>query len=234
MSGHSKWSQIKHKKALVDAKKGKIFGKLARAIAIAARGNPDPTTNLRLRGEVERARSVNMPNDNIERAINRVGDKDAAALSEVQLELIGPGNAAIIVSAITDNSNRTINELKQLVLKHHAHMAGQGAVAWMFKKVGILRLSEDSGEDAQLLAIDAGADDVVTEDGSLVVYTSPETFHAVRSALGASVTSADMELIATTPVVLPDDATRNQLLALLEALDEHDDVQDVVTNANLS
>lgn len=231
MSGHSKWSQIKHKKAIVDAKKGKVFGKLARAISIAARGNPDPTTNLRLRGEIERARAVNMPNDNIERAISRVGDKDAAALSEVQLELIGPGNAAIIVSAITDNSNRTINEIKQIALKHQAHMAGQGAVLWMFKKSGVIRLIEGSGEDIQLQAIDAGADDVANEEGALVVYTTPETFQAVRDALGVSVTAAGMELVATSPLVLTDEATRNHLLVLLEALDEHDDVQEVVTNA---
>lgn len=134
MSGHSKWSQIKHKKGIADAKKGALFGKLARAISVAARGNPDPTTNVRLKSEIDRARAVNMPSDNIERAIRRVSDKDTASLIEVQLELIGPGGVGIIATGITDNSNRTINEVKQVASKLGAHMAGQGSVAWMFKR----------------------------------------------------------------------------------------------------
>jgi len=233
MSGHSRWSQIKHKKAIADAKKGKIFGKLARAISIAARGNPDPSTNLRLRGEIDRARAVNMPGENIDRAISRVSDAGTAALAELQVELIGPGNAAVIVSAITDNSNRTIGELKQLATKHGAHLAGQGAVAWMFRKVGVIHLPADAGEDLQLRAIDAGADDVVASPESTVVYTSPERFHDVKTALKDAVTSSDVELIASTPLTIEDGGTREQLLAFLDALDEHDDVQDVVTNADL-
>lgn len=233
MSGHSKWSQIKHKKAIVDAKKGKVFGKLARAISIAARGNADPTTNLRLKAEIDRARTYNMPSDNIERALSRGNDKAAAALIEVQMELIGPGNAALIVSAITDNSNRTINELKQIAQRHGAHMAGQGAVSWMFKKVGVVRLSEGAGQDAQLIAIDAGADDVITEEGGSVVYTSPEKLHHVKDALGAVVESSGIELVPLNPLSISDTAALGQLESLLEAIDEHDDVQDVVTNAVL-
>lgn len=232
MSGHSRWSQIKHKKAIADAKKGKIFGKLARAISIAARGNSDPTTNLRLRGEIDRARAVNMPGENIDRAISRVSDTESAALSEIAVELIGPGNAAIIVNAITDNSNRTINELKQLAGKHGARMAGQGAIAWMFKRVGVIHLPPGIGEALQLTAIDAGADDVIEDAESTIVYTSPETFHKVRDALQGSVVSADVELVASSPVPVPEE-DREHLLSLLDALDDHDDVQDVVTNANL-
>lgn len=178
MSGHSKWSQIKHKKALVDAKKGASFGKIARAISIAAKGNPDPATNLRLKGEIEKARAANMPNDNIERAIKRVGEKDAESLTDVQLEGIGPGGVAIIVRAITDNSNRTINELKQLLGKFGSRMTGPGSVAWMFTRT----------------------------EGRF----SPTT------------------TIPLTP------EQHDQLMALVEALDGHDDVQEVYTNEQVS
>ena len=234
MSGHSKWSQIKHKKAIADSKKGKIFGKLAQAISLAARANPDPAKNLRLKGEIERARAVNMPNDSIERAIRKTTDKDAAALSEIQVELIGPAAAAIIVSAITDNSNRTINDLKKLAATFDAHMAGQGAVAWMFKKTGIIELPPNLSEETQLLAIDAGADDVVVQSDGVMVYTSPEAFQAVKEALDALVLSSRLELIPSTPLEIPDEHQKEKLIELLEAIDELDDVQDVVTNANLS
>lgn len=234
MSGHSKWSQIKHKKAIADSKKGKAFGKLAQAISIAARANPDPAKNLRLKGEIERARAVNMPNESIERAIRRTTDKDAAALSEIQVELIGPASAAIIVSAITDNSNRTINDLKKLATTFDAHMAGQGAVSWMFKKTGIIELSSDTDEETQLRAIDAGADDVVTDTGSVFVYTSPEVFQTVKDVLGSSIISSRLELIPSTPLEISDEHQKEKLIELLEAIDELDDVQDVVTNANLS
>lgn len=232
MSGHSKWSQIKHKKGIADAKKGATFGKISRAISIAARDNPDPSSNLRLKAEIERARAVNMPNDNIERAIRRVADKSAAALTEVQLELIGPGSAAVVVTAITDNSNRTINELKQIASRAGAHLAGQGAVSWMFKKTGVIRLRDDADESLQLAAIDAGADDVQAEDGSVLVFTSPEKLQAVRSALGDAVASSAVELYPTTLAPVRDRQQQGQLEALLEALDEHDDVQEVFTNAD--
>lgn len=231
MSGHNKWAQIKHKKAIVDAKKGKVFSKLARAISLAARGNPDPETNPRLKGEIERARAVNMPGENIERAIRKVSDKDAAALSEVQLDFIGPGGAAIIVRAVTDNSNRTIGELKQLAGKFDAHMASQGSASWMFKKSGVLRLARND-EDAALRAIDAGADDVQDEGGVAVVYTTPEHFARVKDALGSLVVSSSLELIPTTPCPVSDVRSQEKLEALLTAFDEHDDVQDVYTNAD--
>ena len=231
MSGHSKWSQIKHKKAIADAKKGAAFGKIARAIALAARDNPDPSSNLRLKAEIEKARAVNMPSDNIERAIKRVSDKSAAALTEIQLELIGPGSAAIIVTAITDNSNRTLNELKQIATRAGARIAGQGAVSWMFKKTGVIRLHGQADEALQLAAIDAGADDVRTEDDTTTVYTAPETMAAVRDALDDAVASADVELVPSNGAPIPDTAQQHQLESLLEALDGQDDVQGVYTNA---
>lgn len=177
MSGHSKWSQIKHKKGIADAKKGVAFGKIARAISIAARDNPDPASNLRLKAEIERARAVNMPSESIERAIKRVADKSASALVEVQLELIGPGGAAIVVNAITDNSNRTINELKQIATKLGGRMVDRGSVLWMFSR-------------------------------------SPRA------------------LIPTTIIPVTDLNERSRLDMLIETLDEHDDVQDVFTNAD--
>jgi len=179
MSGHSKWSQIKHKKAIADSKKGASFGKIAQAISLAARANPDPSKNLRLKGEIERAHAMNMPNDSIQRAIKRVTNKDASALSEIQIELIGPGNSALIIHAITDNSNRTIGDLKKLAMSFGAHMTQQGAVLWMFKRVGILY-----APIALITILDAGE--------------------------------------------------KEKLCALLEAINDLDDVQDVVTNADLS
>lgn len=231
MSGHSRWSQIKHKKAIADAKKGAVFGKLARAISIAARGNPDPATNLRLRGEIERARAVNMPNENIQRAIARVNDAAAAALSEIQIELIGPGNAAVIVSAITDNSNRTIGELKRIATAHGARMAGMGSVAWLFRKMGVISLTPSAPPDVQLNAIDAGAEDVITDDHGSTVLTAPERLGPVTEALGDAVASSGVELIPSSPLTITDPGTATSLTALLEALDEHDDVQQVTTNA---
>ncbi len=234
MSGHSKWSQIKHKKAIADSKKGKIFGKLAQAISIAARANPDPSTNLRLKGEIERARAVNMPNENIQRAIRRVTDKDAEALYEIQIEFIGPANTAFIVSAITNNSNRTINDLKKLAGTFGAHMAGQGAVMWMFHKAGYIHLPATTNEAMQLSAIDAGADDVSVEQDEVLVTTTPENFEAVKASLGSIVMESEIELSPTTWITLEDSTTKEKVLAFLEAIDDHDDVQSVVTNADLS
>lgn len=232
MAGHSKWAQIKRKKAVTDAKRGAVFGKLGRIISIAARGNPDPSTNLRLRNEIERARAANMPLENIERAVRRVSDKDASALEEIQLEFIGPGGAAIMVSAITDNSNRTINEIRQIIGKHDTRMVVPGSVSWMFRRSGIVRLSLNAlPQDAALTAIDAGADDVHQEDGAVVVSCPPDRVDAVRSALGASVSSATVEWLPTTTHPVSDPDAQRTLEQVLHLLDDHDDVQDVQTNA---
>ena len=153
MSGHNRWSQIKHKKGTSDAKKGVVFGKLAKAISIAARDNPDPGTNLRLKGEIDRARAVNMPNENIDRAVERFADKSAAALIEVQLECIGPGGVAIVVSAITDNSNRTISELKQLIAQRGGKTVPPGSVMWMMKNQTELSRPKQKEQLQQLLEL---------------------------------------------------------------------------------
>jgi YebC/PmpR family DNA-binding regulatory protein len=232
MSGHSKWSQIKHKKALVDAKKGRIFSKLGRAIAVAARDNPDPNKNLRLKGEIERARAMNMPNDTIDRAIKRFTDKSSAQLSEIQLEYIGPGNASIIVLAITDNTNRTINELKLIATKLGARPAGQGALLWRFKRLGVVRLPANTSEAVQLKAIDAGAEDVRVDTDGVTVYTSPELLDHIRASIAIPTESFGVEFVPIIPTQIHTPAEQEHLQKILEAFDDHDDVQDVFTDAD--
>lgn len=234
MSGHSKWSTIKRKKAAIDAKRGDLFGKLARAIAIAARDNPDPDSNTRLRDIVIRARAANMPNEKIERAIKKVSDKDSAALSEIQLEFMGPGDAALIVTGITDNSNRTISELRKVASDHGGRMVQQGSVAWMFKKAAVFRARAADDIDAQQLGIiDAGAEDVSTQNDELYVISSTEHAEAVRDVLGDDVIESSLSFIALAPHAMPDDSSVSRLQELMSAIDEHDDVQDVATNAEL-
>ncbi|MCC6405040.1 MAG: YebC/PmpR family DNA-binding transcriptional regulator [Candidatus Yanofskybacteria bacterium] len=230
MSGHSKWSQIKHKKAIADAKKGKAFSKLSRAITVAARGNPDPTTNIRLKSEIERARAVNMPLENIERAIRRTTDT-SSTLDELTLEFIGPGNTGIVAQAITDSSNRTISELRQLAASHGGRMAGQGSVLWMFKKAGLIILKTAASPELQLAAIDAGADDVIEEDSSAVILTPPEKLDVVRRALGEDIIeSAELTLLPTTSVPVTSEHDQRSLDTLIASLEEHDDVQTVYSN----
>ena len=234
MSGHSKWSTIKRKKAAIDAKRGDLFGKLARAIAIAARDNPDPDSNTRLRDIITRARGANMPNEKIERAIKKVSDKDSTALSEIQLEFMGPGDAALIVTGITDNSNRTISELRKVASDHGGRMVQQGSVAWMFKKAAIFRArAADDVDTQQLGIIDAGAEDVSAENDELYVISSAGSAEAVRSFLADDVIESSLSFIALSPHAMPDDSSASRLQELVSALDEHDDVQDVATNAEL-
>ena len=231
MSGHSKWSQIKHRKAAADAKKSALFGKLARAISVAARGNPDLQTNLRLQAEVQRARAVNMPSDSIERAIRRVADKDAATFHEVQVEFIGPGGVAVVVSAITDNSNRTIMELRRIATDHGARTADAGSAIWMFKSRGIVRVAT-AGRDLdalELAAIDAGADDVQPKEDSLLVLCPPDSLPALVSALGEAVQASTTVLVPNTVVQVTGD-TEDSILSFVDALEDHDDVQRVFTN----
>lgn len=234
MSGHNKWAQIKHKKAISDAKKGKVFGKLARAISVAARGNPDPTTNSRLKSEIDRARAANMPLDNIERAVRRVSEGDQDALSSIQVELFGPGNAAMLVIAITDNSNRTINEIRQLCGKIGVRFASPGSVSWMFKKSGVVRVHPQNPEDLEkieLKAIDAGAEDVQSENGDLVIYCAAGITDELARVLGPAAEKS-IEFLPTSATLITDGKTQKQLEDSLEALDDLDDVQGVYTNAD--
>lgn len=183
---------------------------------------------------MQRARTANMPSANIERAIKKVSDKDSAALTEVQLEFIGPGDAAVIASAITDNSNRTISELRKLASDHHGRMVNQGSVSWMFRKAMTFRARTTEDESAQqLAAIDAGADDVSENEEELYVTAPPERAEYVRNVLGDTLIEASLSFVPNVTHELPDDASRGQLEQLMSILDEHEDVQDVSTNANL-
>jgi YebC/PmpR family DNA-binding regulatory protein len=236
MSGHSKWSSIKHKKAATDAKRGQLFTKLARAIQVAAReGGPDPAANAALANAIEKAREASMPKDNIQRAIDKGtgAGADADAFEKVAYEGYGPGGVAILVEALTDNRNRTGSEMRHLFSKHGGNLGEPGSVAWIFEKKGeIVVDSERFSEDDLFPAIDAGAEDVNLDDNVYEVVTDPSSFMAVRKALeeaGVEFDSAELTMRPTTQVQL-DEGQVPQLLRLIEALDENDDVQAVHAN----
>jgi YebC/PmpR family DNA-binding regulatory protein len=240
MAGHSKWAQIKHKKATVDARRGKLFTKLARAITVAARdGGGDPDGNASLANAMEKAKSYGVPKDNIERAIAKgtgAGD-DAAAIEPVTYEGYGPGGVAILIECLTDNRNRTAAEIRNLFSRAGASLGEPGSVAWMFEKKGVALVDgERYSEDDLMPAIDAGAEDVTTDGSSLRVVTSPGSLQSVRQALeqsGVEVQSADTLMLPKTTVeVGPVDARK--LLRLLDSLDDHDDVDQVHANFDIS
>jgi YebC/PmpR family DNA-binding regulatory protein len=239
MSGHSKWSTIKRQKGANDAKRGALFTKVAREIIIAARmGGGDPDANYRLRLAIEKARSVNMPMDNIKRAIERAtGGGDAEAFEEIIYEGYGPGGIAVLVETQTDNRNRTAAEVRSMFTKSGGQLAGSGAVAWQFEPRGLIsipRAGIDPDEIA-LLAIDAGADDIDTEADPLEVYTSPGDLETVRKALeaaGVRVESGEIAMIAKNTVGL-DTGKARQALRLVEMLEDLDDVQRVTANFDI-
>ena len=240
MSGHSKWSSIKHKKGAADAKRGKLFTKLARALTVAARegGSGDPDANPALATAIQKARDNSMPKDNIARAIARgTGEGgDAAAIERVIFEGYGPGGAAILVEALTDNRNRTSAEVRHAFTKHGGSLGEPGSVAYVFEKRGVIVLDGGRyGEDDVLAAIDAGADDV-TEDGDLLkIVSEPSQLSAVREALeadGVEIQSADVAMEPKNLVEVPEDEA-GSLLRLLDALDDQDDVNDVHANFDI-
>ena len=239
MAGHSKWANIRHKKAAQDAKRGKIFTKLAREITVAAReGGGDPDSNPRLRAAIERARKFNMPKENIERAIKRgTGEIAGETFEEVTYEGYGPGGVAIIVKCLTDNRNRTAAEVRHAFSKHGGNLGTSGCVSWMFERKGVIVVPADSydEETVMLTAIDAGADDVVSEDGKFVIYTQPSELEAVRKGLidaGIEVEEAKLDLIPTTTTRVEGE-TALKVLKLLEALEDLDDVQEVYSNFDM-
>src|SRR3954463_7697261 len=239
MSGHSKWASIKHKKAIVDSRKGKLFTKLARAITVAAReGGGDPDGNPTLATAVQKARDASMPKDNIQRAIDRGtgAGSDAAAFDGVVFEGYGPGGAAILVEALTDNRNRTSAEVRHAFTKHGGNLGEPGSVAWIFEKRGVIVVDgERYGEDDLIAAIDAGAEDV-QEDGDLLkVITDPGVLSAVREALetsGVEIESSDVAMEPKSTVDV-DEGSAGTLLRLLDALEEHDDVNEVHANFDI-
>jgi YebC/PmpR family DNA-binding regulatory protein len=238
MSGHSKWSTIKRQKGAADAKKGALFTKLARELQVAARaGGGDPEMNAALRLAVTKAKDNNMPADNIERAIKKgTGELEGAELQEMRYEGYGPGGAAILIDALTDNKNRTVSEVRNIFTRAGGNMAEAGAVAWIFEPRGVITIEVDGakGDDLALLAIDAGAQDVEVEDGAVDVYTDPQTFESVRKTLegaGYSVSSGEVTMSPKTTVSLDEDSAV-KALRLLEQLEDHDDVQRVYSNAD--
>ena len=236
MSGHSKWATTHRQKAIVDAKRGAIFTKIGNQIAIAARGGTDPATNSALAMAIEKAKAANMPNANIQRAIDRVNDKNAAALEEVTYEAYGPGGVGIIVEAATDNKNRTYPEIRTALIKNGGTMADAGSVIFQFTRKGVIRVAA-TGEDALLQVLDAGAEDAVEESGGLTVYTDMKDLAKVRAALvqtGLKVEDAELQYVANNDVPVGDTETARKLMKVLDAVEELDDVTNVHTNADIT
>ena len=241
MSGHSKWSTIKHKKGAADAKRGKLFSKLSRAIMVAAKeGGGDPDSNLALQNAIEKARSYSMPKDNIERAIAKgTGEgADGSAFETVVYEGYGPDGVAVIVEALTDNRNRTASEVRHLFAKHGGNLGATGAVAWQFERLGVVLVSADGVDEEELLltAADAGADDVQQDGDVFQVSSPPELLAVVRGALGAAgyaIESAELSMVAKTTVAIADESVAKQVVRLVEGLEDFDDVQDVYANFDI-
>ena len=233
MSGHSKWATTHRQKAVVDAKRGAAFTKLGNMIAIAARGGTDPTTNSSLALAIEKARAANMPNANIQRAIDRINDKNAATLEEAVYEGYGPGGVGIIIETATDNKNRTYPEVRTALTKNGGTMADSGSVMFQFARKGVIRVAA-SGEEALLTVLDAGAEDAVEEDGSLTVYTDKKELAKVREALlaaGMTVEDAELQYVPNNTIAIEDDETARKLTKIIDALEALDDVTNVATNA---
>lgn len=232
MGGHSHWSTIKHKKAAADQKRGKIFSKLTRAIMVAARYGADPEMNIRLRHAIEKAREFSVPRDNIERAIKRgSGEVEGAQFTETTYEGYGPGGVAMMVQALTDNLNRTTAEIRHIFEERGGKLGVAGSTAWMFKRKGLFGIPRNSIEEDKLIevALEAGADDVVDAGSNWEVLCPPENFDKVKKALqaaGITPQVAELTLLADTEVELDPEAQK-RMLSLMEALEEHDDVQNV-------
>ncbi len=241
MSGHSKWSSIKHKKGAADAKRGQLFSKLSRAIIVAAKeGGPDPTGNLALQNAIEKARSYSMPKENIERAIAKGSgaDADAASFETVVYEGYGPEGVAVLVEALTDNRNRTASEVRHAFTKHGGNLGTTGAVAWQFERRGVVLVSVDGADEDELVvtAADAGADDVSLDGSSFVVTSAPEELTPVRQALegaGFAIESVELAMVPKTTVAVSDESTARRIVSLVEGLEETEDVQDVYANFDI-
>lgn len=235
MAGHNKWSKIKRDKGVNDAKRGAVFTKIGNQIAIAARSGTDPDMNPSLAMAIEKARQANMPKDNIQRSIDRVADKNAAALEEITYEGYGPGGIGIIIEAATDNRNRTLPEVKTALVKNGGRIADAGSVMFQFTRKGVIRVAT-TGEDALLAILDAGAEDANEEDGEIIVYTDPKELMKVRKTLvdaGLNVEDAELQYVPNTLTEIRDEETSEKVVKVLDALDDLDDVVNVHTNADL-
>ena len=241
MSGHSKWSSIKHKKGAADAKRGKLFSKLSRAIIVAAKeGGGDPTNNLALQNAIEKAKSYSMPKDNIDRAIAKGSgaDADADAFETIVYEGYGPEGVAVIVEALTDNRNRTAADVRHLFAKNGGNLGATGAVAWQFDRRGVVVVPADGVDDEELLlvAADGGADDIELDGDVFQVTSAPESLSTVRTAIeaaGFTVDSAELRLVPKTTVAVDDEAKARQVMRLIDELEDNDDVQEVFANFDI-
>lgn len=239
MSGHSKWATIKHKKAATDARRGKIFTKLIRELTIAARvGGADPNTNPRLRTAISAAKNENMPNDNIERAIQRgTGQLEGETLEEVMFEGYGPGGVGVLLQVVTSNRNRIVSEIRHIFSKNGGNMAENGAVGWMFSRKGDIVVPKELADEEKMMGIvlDAGAEDLKDDGSSWEVVSPPEVMEQIREALtaaGINPSSAEVSWLPQNYVKLTG-AQAQQMLRLVEALEDHDDVQHVYANFDI-
>ena len=236
MAGHNKWSKIKRDKGVNDAKRGAVFTKIGNQIAIAARSGTDPTMNSALAMAMEKAKAANMPNANIQRAIDRVNDKNAAVLEEVTYEGMGPAGIGIIIEAATDNKNRTFPEVRNALTKNGGRIADAGSVMFQFDRKGVIRVAA-SGEEALLTILDAGAEDANEEDGEIIVYTDPKELAKVRETLVEArvrVTEAELQYVAKNTIEVGESEQAEKILKLLDAIDELDDVVNVHTNVDIT
>jgi len=237
MSGHSKWKQIKRAKAVTDSQRVKIFTKMGRIISVAARKGADPEMNADLRMAIERAKYENMPRENIERAIKKgAGGEEGATLESVEYEAFGPEGVMFIIKALTDNKNRTLGEIKNVLTKNNGRFGEVGSVKWMFDKFGVIMIEggdKIKNEKVEMAAIEAGAEDVKEKDKSLEIYTLPENFDKVLKALeksGSKAKSASIDWVAKNPIEIADAEKKNQTEALLDLLDEMEDVEEIYSN----
>jgi YebC/PmpR family DNA-binding regulatory protein len=241
VSGHSKWSSIKHKKGAADAKRGKLFSKLSRAIIVAAKeGGGDPAGNLALQNAIEKAKSYSMPKDNIDRAIAKGAgtDADAAAFETIVYEGYGPSGVAVIVEALTDNRNRTAGEVRHTFAKNDGNLGTAGAVAWLFERRGIVLVESEGVDEDELMlaAAEGGADDVVLDGTTFTVSCDIADLVAVREAIeaaGFSVDSAELTMVPKTTVEVADEGEAKKILRLMDQLEDNDDVQDVYANFDI-
>jgi YebC/PmpR family DNA-binding regulatory protein len=236
MSGHSKWSTIKREKGAKDAKRGAVFTKIGNQIAIAARGGIDPFMNSALAMAIEKAKQANMPAANIQRAIDRVADKNAAQLEEATYEAMGPGGVGIIIETATDNKNRTFPEVRNALTKNGGRIADAGSVMFQFTRKGVINVSA-TGEDALLTILDAGAEDAIEEEGEIIVYTDQKELAKVRTGIaeaGLTITAAELQYVPNNTVEISEKETAEKVLRVMDALDDLDDVTNVHTNADIT
>lgn len=237
MSGHSKWANIKHRKGAQDAKRAKVFTKILKEITIASRmGGGDPNANPRLRTALDKGKENNVPKDNMDRAIKKgTGDLDGVNYEEYTYEGYAAGGVAVLVEVMSDNRNRSGGEVRNIFTKNNGNMAEAGAVSWNFERKGTLTVHDVSEEDIMDLAIENNADDFEDNEGSVTVYCAPENFEGLRSALIAlyKVTDAEVTMVPKNTVKVEDSGTAKQILKLLDALEDHDDVQNVFANFDM-